>query len=109
MAKLATKTNVGINAQRTIHETTILTRLEAYFGKPIKDLNDPIGNYVGGAGGADQALAGALNRYDGFHDDGLGLIPGDMQGLTTIGMVEVAIVMWYAQNNWNVIHRPMGG
>jgi len=103
------KTNVGFNGTKTIRETTVITRLEDFFGKQISDLNEPISDFVGGNAGAVRALADALNRYDGFHDDGLELAPGDLQGVTTIGMIVVAILMWYGQNGWNVIHRPMGG
>ncbi len=108
-AKRPQKSDLSINQRHTRRESEIITRLENYFGKRIKDLNDPISLYIEGEAEAPRSLADALNRYDGFHDDGLGLTPGDMQGATTIGMVEYAIVIWYMRNNWNVIHRAIGG
>jgi hypothetical protein len=103
------KTNLGANNRPSIRETKIIERLEEFFGRPIRDLNDPLDQYFDGGAEAVRALFGPINRFDGFHDEMVRLTPGDLQGATTIGMIEYAIVRWYLNNNWNIIRRPLGG
>jgi hypothetical protein len=99
------KSVLAVNARRSIREKTVIDRLEEFFGREITTHNAPIENYVRGGPGAVRALAAPINRFDGFHDDGLGLIPADLQGIETIGEVVIAIVVWYRRNGWNVVFR----
>ncbi|HET7715405.1 MAG TPA: hypothetical protein VFK86_07235 [Bauldia sp.] len=99
------KSVLAVNARRSIRERTIIDRLEEFFGREITTHNAPIENYIRGGPGAVRALAASLNRFDHFHDDGLGLTPSDLQGIETIGEVVIAIVVWYRRNGWNVVFR----
>ena len=99
------KSLLAVNARRSIRERTIIDRLEEFFGRDISSHSTPIGDYVRGGPGAIRALTAPINRFDGFHDDGLGLIPADLQGIETIGEVVIAIVLWYRRNGWNVVFR----
>jgi hypothetical protein len=99
------KSLLALNARRSIRERVIIDRLEEFFGRDISSHNTPIGDYVTGGPGVVRALAAPINRFDGFHDDGLGLIPADLQGIETIGEVVIAIVVWYRRNGWNVVFR----
>ena len=96
---------MAVNDRRSIREQKIIDRLEEFFGRRIRDLNAPLGDFYRGDANAVLALAPALNRYDGFHDDKLGLAPADFQGISTIGAIVTAIVIWYLRHGWNVIHR----
>lgn len=99
----------SLNSRRSIREEVIINRLEEFFNRRIRDLSESLDpNFFRGSPEAVRSLFGPLNRFDGFHDDQLGLDPGDLQGATTIGQVEHAIVGWYFRNGWNVIHRSMG-
>jgi hypothetical protein len=99
------KTLLALNDRRSIRERRIIDRLEEFFGREITSHNAPISDYFRGDAGALRALAPRINRYDGFADDGLGLAPGDFQGIETIGEVVIAIVLWYRRNGWNVVFR----
>lgn len=99
------KTLLAINDRRSIRESKIIDRLEEFFSREITSLNAPLSNYFEGDAKAVRGLALRINRYDGFHDDGLGLVPASFQGISTIGAVVNAIVIWYIAHNWNVIHR----
>ena len=108
MAKKATtaaKTLLAVNEKRSIREQTIIDRLEEFFGRRITSLNAPLGDYFRGDAEAVRELALRLDRFDGFHDDKLGLEPGDFQGASTIGAIVTPIVVWYIRAGWNVVHR----
>jgi len=99
------KTLLAVNNKRSIREKKIIDRLEEFFGRDITSANAPIADYFKGNDGAIRALAPRINRFDGFDDDGLGLAPGDFQGVERIGEIIIAIVIWYRRNGWNVIFR----
>jgi hypothetical protein len=99
------KTLMALNQRRSIREKTIIDRLEEFFGRDIPTLNAPLSEYFQGDAAAVRSLALRVNRYDGFHDDRLGLDPADFHGITTIGAIVNAIVVWYIRAGWNVIHR----
>ncbi len=96
---------LAMNDKPAIREKKIIDRLEEFFGREITSHNAPIENYVRGGPGVLRAIAIRINRYDGFHDDGLGLVPADLHGITTIGEVVIAIVIWYRRHGWNVVFR----
>ena len=99
------KTLLALNEKRSIREKKIIDRLEEFFGREITSANAPISDYFKGTDGAIRALAPRINRFDGFADDGLGLAPGDFQGIERIGEIIIAIVIWYRRNDWNVVFR----
>jgi hypothetical protein len=99
------KSLMAVNQRRSIREKTIIDRLEEFFGREIITLNAPLSDYFRGDAAAVRGLALRINRYDGFHDDKLGLDPADFHGISTIGAIVNAIVIWYLRHDWNVIHR----
>lgn len=99
------KSLLALNDRPSIRERKIIDRLELFFGREIPTLNAPLSDYFRGDAAAVRSLALRINRYDGFHDDKLGLDPADFQAISTIGAIVNAIVIWYIRAGWNVIHR----
>lgn len=99
------KSLLAVNDRPSIRERKIIDRLEEFFGREITSTNAPISDYFKGDDGAIRSLATRINRYDGFADDGLGLAPGDLQGVERIGEIIIAIVIWYRRHGWNVVFR----
>lgn len=88
---------------QSIKRTTLVARVRRAVAPPSGEgvsISDPLGDHFEPLN--TKALAGTLNRREGFSEDGLALRSTDTKSAKTVRDLVVAVIKWYEANSWTV-------